>query len=65
MAMLTGYFDASGDNSAGDAVTVGGFMASVSEWRMFQRKWRAVLRDEGIHQFHMTDFLSGTKGLEK
>jgi hypothetical protein len=36
MAMLTGYFDASGDNSAGDAVTVGGFMASVSEWRMFR-----------------------------
>lgn len=61
MAMLTGYFDAAGDNSSDYAVTVGGYVSPVRNWSRFRRDWRKILDPLGIVDFHMTDFLAGTK----
>jgi hypothetical protein len=61
MAMLTGYFDAAGDNSGQHAVTVGGYIAPVRSWSRFRRDWRRELGPHGISEFHMTDFIAGEK----
>ena len=58
MAMLTGYFDAAGDNSDKYAVTVGGYVAPAHSWRRFRRDWRKVLDSLNITDFHMTDFVA-------
>jgi len=55
--MLTGFFDAAGNNQSPDAITVGGYMAPVRSWSKFSRDWRSVLNAEGIDVFHMTDFM--------
>ena len=65
MAMLSGYFDAAGDNSAEHAITVGGYVAPVRSWSRFRRDWRRVLDRHGIDVFHMTDFTAGQSPFEE
>ena len=65
MALLTSYFDASGDNAATHGVTVGGYVSDVRAWSRFSIRWREVLDEYGIEHFHMTDFVAGGKGFER
>ncbi|MGE0863355.1 MAG: hypothetical protein AB7P34_05565, partial [Vicinamibacterales bacterium] len=65
MALLTSYFDASGDNAGTHGVTVGGYVSDVRAWGRFSVRWREVLDEYGIEHFHMTDFVAGGKGFER
>jgi hypothetical protein len=58
MAMLTGYFDAAGHPAGDGALTVGGFVAPVRNWRKLGKHWRRACDEEGIAVFHMTDFMA-------
>lgn len=65
MALVTSYFDASGDNASGHALTVGGFVSDVKKWGRFTTEWREELDSQGITDFHMTDFMACAQGFDK
>lgn len=65
MALLTSYFDASGDNAGTHGVTVGGYVSDVRAWGRYTKRWREVLDEYGIEDFHMTDFVAGGPGFER
>jgi hypothetical protein len=57
MAILhTAYFDASGKKDAHPSITVAGAVASLRKWGSFEAAWSRVLKDEGVKEFHATDF---------
>jgi hypothetical protein len=57
MAILhTAYFDASGKKDAHSSTTVAGAVASARKWYRFDGAWTAVLKEEGVREFHATDF---------
>jgi hypothetical protein len=58
VAVLTGYFDASGAPDQGSVLVVSGFIAFESFWLEFEDRWNAVLRDAGITCFHMNEFIN-------
>jgi hypothetical protein len=51
-----GFFDESGCHAAAKILTVGGWVATLSEWEKFERQWRLALKREGVSEFHFTDF---------
>ncbi len=55
--MFTAYFDASGDSSS-VALVVAGCVSNYKKWERFEEGWKAILRREGVSEFHMTDFAS-------
>ena len=57
MALLSAYFDASG-NKRKSVVTVLGFVSRVEKWDRFNEQWKAILKSEGVSSMHMTDFAS-------
>ena len=60
------YLDCSG--SARDpqsrVMTVGGYIATDSQWQDFEGKWAIVLRNFGVSSLHMNDYAHSTKGSE-
>src|SRR5262245_59614878 len=54
---LVGYFDASGHPSEGEVLTVGGYIGDVRSWTRFDLAWLAILKDIGLDEFHMADFM--------
>jgi hypothetical protein len=48
MAVLTAYFDASGDNADDHAITVGGFIFDLRSKERFEQRWRTALDRHGI-----------------
>jgi hypothetical protein len=62
VVLLTVYFDASSNprsDKRPNALllhTVGGYVASVEDWRRFRKEWREELAKKGLEFFHMTDF---------
>jgi hypothetical protein len=56
--MLTGYFDDSGHITNRKVLVVGGFVASIGEWKQYEKDWRAVLRrpEFGLDYLHMKEF---------
>jgi hypothetical protein len=63
--MMWAYFDESGyhDQKTGHLkrLTFGGCLASCESWDGFEAEWRAVLTQEGIECFRMTDFEAWVK----
>jgi hypothetical protein len=57
IAMFSSYLDASG-NQKMSVLTVSGFVARVSKWERFERKWAGILDRYGVSLLHMTDFAS-------
>jgi len=55
---LSAYFDESGDPADPNvtAFAIGGCVAPLEEWSIFERKWNSALADAGIGWFHMVDF---------
>jgi hypothetical protein len=52
---LTLYADASGKKR--DAlITVGGFVSTVDEWKLFDTEWSLALRENDLDYFHMVEF---------
>jgi hypothetical protein len=60
VAMLTGYFDESGedDPDTGHLVnlTIGGSFASFEVWQNVSEQWKRALDQEGVKVFHMKHF---------
>jgi hypothetical protein len=57
--MLSAYFDESGvDRPKSAALTVAGYISTDEMWSKFQVEWQAMLDDEGVKRFHMTDLES-------
>jgi hypothetical protein len=57
--MIALYCDAAGKESS-DAIAVGGFVSTVDEWLEFDKKWRAVLGDNALDYFRMSEFAHST-----
>ncbi len=55
------YFDASGKYPRHPVVSVSGGIATTKKWATFERDWKRILRDEGLSEFHATDFASSLK----
>jgi hypothetical protein len=65
MAMMTAYFDESGDPD-NYGVVVSGFAGTVDQWVGFESDWKQAhvdfgLPDPAIHPFHMKDFAHSNK----
>lgn len=55
MAMLTVYGDASGCDPAQPTLVLGGFLSTVEQWDLFNKKWLEVLRIVPTDNYHATD----------
>lgn len=58
MAYYSAFFDASANEAM---VTVAGIVAPIRSLMRFQREWQAVLDEQQIRVFHMTDFASSKR----
>jgi hypothetical protein len=57
MAMLySAYFDASGKQDVHPSITVAGAVAPLKKWESFCVAWSKILAEEGVTEFHATDF---------
>jgi len=52
------YFDASGKQEGFSCITVAGAVSPVKKWVRFEKHWTQALKDEGVNEFHATDFAS-------
>src|SRR6266478_9105822 len=57
MAMhCAAYFDASGKREGYPFLSVAGASSPIEKWILFEKLWLGALRDEGVTEFHATDF---------
>jgi hypothetical protein len=57
MALLSAaYFDASGKQEGYPFLTVVGAASPIKKWIRFENQWSKALRNEGVSEFHATDF---------
>jgi len=56
MGMFTVYVDDSGTNDEARIVTGACCVASVSNWKKFERRWLEIGKEAGFKYFHMTEF---------
>jgi hypothetical protein len=56
MIEFAAYFDGSGSPDDTVAVAVAGFVATVRQWKEFERNWKDCLNDFGVSALHMRDF---------
>jgi hypothetical protein len=60
MTAHTAYFDASGDKGA-SMLTVGGYISTVEDWKIFEAEWNAVLDKYKVPYFHRKKFIANQK----
>jgi len=56
MVMLKAYIDDSGSHEQSHACVVPGYFGGVNRWKEFERRWRRVLVEHGIGEFHARFF---------
>jgi hypothetical protein len=57
MGMISAaYFDASGKQKGYPFVTVAGAASPIKKWIRFEKQWIQALKEEGVSEFHATDF---------
>ncbi len=54
--LCAAYFDASGKQEGYPFLTVAGAAAPTKKWIRFENHWKQALKDEGVTEFHATDF---------
>jgi hypothetical protein len=54
--LCAAYFDASGSRGTHRFLTVAGASSTIEKWKLFERMWSDALYDEGVTEFHATDF---------
>jgi hypothetical protein len=54
------YFDVSGHPDDADVLSVAGFLAHVSQWVLFEKRWKKILVKFGVSSLHMKDFAHST-----
>src|SRR5208282_4157236 len=56
MPLFTGYFDESGTHSNSPVAVLGGYVATVRQWKEFQVAWNKYILDrENIRVLHRVD----------
>lgn len=55
MTLFKVYIDEGGTNAGSPILTVAGYIARPSQWRLFTKEWNRVLRSAGIKIYHATD----------
>jgi hypothetical protein len=58
--MLRAYFDAGTKYKPRRVFYIAGYVGFPADWTVFDRKWRAFLRDNELPHFHMTDYVART-----
>lgn len=48
--------DESGTHDNSHNCVIGGYWGSVNEWRRFERRWKAALKEEDVEEFHANEF---------
>jgi hypothetical protein len=61
-SMLRAYFDA-GLQPKTRVYYIAGYVGFPDDWKIFDRKWRALLRQNDLPHFHMTDYEAGKNRL--
>ena len=56
--LCAAYFDASGKQGGYPFLTVAGATSPIKKWIRFEKQWNQALTDEGVTEFHATDFAS-------
>ncbi|MGE8940644.1 DUF3800 domain-containing protein [Leptospira interrogans] len=56
IAVLRAYLDDSGTNKQSPIVVMGGYVASLRDWRRFESRARRIFRREGVDLLHAKDF---------
>jgi hypothetical protein len=58
MALLTGYYDETGDTKDLSQKFIGmaGFVAPAENWEILERKWKVILKEFKVPYFHMKEF---------
>lgn len=59
MAFLAAYFDDSGTHKQSETAVCAGYVASVEQWKEFERNWREADDEDHFLPFHATDCLAG------
>ena len=54
--MLTAFLDESYDEKI---FALGGFLSYEDEWRKIEKRWKAVIKENGIGRFHAADCSNG------
>lgn len=63
--MFSAYFDASGNRSTtGSALVVAGAVSDERKWDKFVAEWDALLHQQAVDAFHMTDFVGRQKAFK-
>ena len=55
VALFKVYIDEGGTNADAPVLTVAGYAARASQWKLFTRDWNRVLKPTGIKVYHATD----------
>lgn len=58
MAMIVAYFDDSGTHYESDIAVAACFVSDVKRWTEFENEWKPILKEAGIEEFHMADFVA-------
>jgi hypothetical protein len=58
--MLRAYFDAGTKYKPRRVFYIAGYVGFSADWTVFDRKWRAFLRENELPHFHMTDYVART-----
>jgi hypothetical protein len=51
----SGRFDEAGIHSESAVIVVAGYLAGAKDWAWLEKKWQAILNDEGVEFYHATD----------
>lgn len=54
--ILTFYGDEAGTDGSYPFVMVGGYVSTVAKWNDFDKRWRKLLKKNGLKRFHAMDF---------
>lgn len=58
---FTAHFDDSGTHAESTIAVAASLIASVEQWREFNRNWGEAEKQEGFGAFHMADFAAGER----
>ncbi len=60
--MFRTYLDESGIHEQAHTCAVAGYSGNSAAWKTFERRWRRLLRDHGVHEFHAQKFWTFQRG---
>ncbi len=58
LLVLGGYIDASNSHDDSDIVGIGGCLLQTDKWRIWEKKWKALLAYCHLERWHHTDFVN-------